>query len=609
MPILALLFVSAGNTFGQQIDSTAWYRITAKHSGKCLSVEGGASFVDNGVGVIQWDCIEPEETQKWQILPVGFGYYKIVARHSGKALETRGGVGALRNQVAVQQWDYVGAANQKWWLNPLGDGFYQIVAAHSLKSLDVNAGPGVTGNGAPVQQWDYLGGDNQKWKLTPVSARRTAMTRFNPATNGFQFANTFKNDLGGGARSDGLCGGMMYAAMDYFVAGGRIPRIDYRPAIGTTLQTYLYNRQTTQILSNLDRFEDMIVGSGPRADKRIYFERGIKEETLRELRRQIDAGTPVVLALQNADDALGHSVLAIGYDMGRYRGDLGEHKEELSIYVYDPNHPGETRILTPDAATQRYVYREASGQRSDPNAHWLTYFVDTRYRGIAAPTIPEPNLGGSDGLVRELRLTIRTGGDELVGGNDEVQFTVHIDGRPPQIFENLNHRMRWISFYEQTISLLLDSPVRAANIRSFDLTKTSRLAANGADIWDLDAVTLDAYGGFAPHKLLFHDEGQPLTRFTENFRGFSANIPVSPDSLITVAPPVGQSNSAGSPAEVAECKNTLRSGRISWGAGTSWAPGNIDRLCNLTRNARNTISCFQSNVEALGWAAAIDRCR
>lgn len=62
-------------------------------------------------------------------------------------------------------------------------------------------------------------------------------------------------------------------------------------------------------------------------------------------------------------------------------------------------------------------------------------------------------------------------------------------------------------------------------------------------------------------------------------------------------------------AEVAACQNTLRSGSISWGGGTTWASGNIDRLCNNTRNARSTISCFQSNLEALGWAAAIDRCR
>ena len=521
---LALLFAAAGNAFAQ-IDSAVFYRITARHSGKCLAVAGGMGSLRNGDRVIQWSCIEAEDNQKWRIVPVGDGDYQILAKHSGKALDVFGGVVSTGNGVAVEQWDYNGGANQKWKLTPVGDGYYQIVAKHSGKSLETAGGVAATWAGPGTQQWDYVGNSNQQWRLTPVpGARSTVMTRFNPVTHGFKFYNTFTNDLSGGAKSDGLCGGMMYAAMDYFVVGGRVPGIDYRPAIGTTLQTYLYNRQTTQILSNLDRFGDMIAGAGPKADKRIYFERGIKEETLRELRGRIDAGTPVVLALQNADDALGHSVLAIGYDMGRYRGDLGEHKEDLSIYVYDPNHPLETRILTPNVATQRYVYREANGQQTDAHAKWLTYFVDTRYRSTAAPAIPEPNLGGSDGLVRELRLTIQTGGDELVANNDEVQFTVHIDGRPPQVFENLNHRMRWISNYGQTISLPLDGPVQVANIRSFDLTKTARLAAKGADNWDLDAVTLDAYGGFAGCTRLFHLDGHPLRRFTESFTTFSANV-------------------------------------------------------------------------------------
>lgn len=68
-------------------------------------------------------------------------------------------------------------------------------------------------------------------------------------------------------------------------------------------------------------------------------------------------------------------------------------------------------------------------------------------------------------------------------------------------------------------------------------------------------------------------------------------------------------SAAGSAAEVAACKSTLQSGKVSWGGGTTWASGNIDKLCNDTKNARNTIACFQSNVEALGWAAAIDKCK
>jgi hypothetical protein len=165
--LLALLFVAASNAFGQ-FDPSALYQITAKHSGKCLTVSGGNAFVNNAVPVRQSDCRDTENNQKWQVLPVGFGFFKIIARHSGKALELRGGVGATGNGVATQQWDYVGAANQKWWLNPVGDGFYQIVAAHSRRSLDVNGGS--TDNEAQVQQWDYWGGDNQKWKFTLVPA-------------------------------------------------------------------------------------------------------------------------------------------------------------------------------------------------------------------------------------------------------------------------------------------------------------------------------------------------------------------------------------------------------------------------------------------------------
>ena len=592
--LLALLFVTAGNVFAQ-FDPSALYQIRAKHSDKCLAVSGGNSFRDNGVPVIQWDCIDTENNQKWQVLPVGFGWYKIVAKHSGKALETRDGVGATGNGVTAQQWDYVGVPNQQWWLNPVGDGFYQIVAGHSRRSLDVNGN--ATGNGARVQQWDYWGGGNQKWKFVPVPVSRAAMTRFDPVTHGFRFANTFKNDLGGGGRSDGLCGGMMYAALDYFLAGRRIPGIDYRPAIGTTLQTYLYDRQATQIAFNLDRFADTILGVGPLADKKGYFERGIKEGTLREIRTQIDAGTPVVLALQNADDALGHSVLAIGYDMGRYRGDLGEHKDDVSIFVYDPNHPGETRILTPNAAALRYVYREANGQAVDPHAQWLTYFVDSRYRRTAAPTIFEPNLGGPDGLVRELRLTIRTGGDELVGGNDEIQATVRFDGREAQIFRNLNNRMRWISFYDETISLPLASPVRLRDLRSIDIMKTSRPSLFGVvDLWDLDMIEVKAFGGGEQPNPLFFRQGTPIMRFSEHFNTFSAEFPRT-TSTVDVA------------AEVEACKNTLRSGTISWGGGTHWEAANIDRLCNNTRNARNTISCFQSNVASVHWSTAIDTCR
>lgn len=81
---------------------------------------------------------------------------------------------------------------------------------------------------------------------------------------------------------------------------------------------------------------------------------------------------------------------------------------------------------------------------------------------------------------------------------------------------------------------------------------------------------------------------------------------------VGVAPQVvsaATKSAGGIAAEVAECKSILQSGKVSWGGGTSWAPGNIDKLCNGTKSAKETLVCFQSNVEALGGAKAIDKCK
>ena len=68
-------------------------------------------------------------------------------------------------------------------------------------------------------------------------------------------------------------------------------------------------------------------------------------------------------------------------------------------------------------------------------------------------------------------------------------------------------------------------------------------------------------------------------------------------------------SAGGSVEEVAACKRTLQSGKVSWGGGTKWSSANIDKLCKGTKDAKGTIACFQANVGALGWSAAIDRCK
>ena len=215
-----LLFVTAGHASGQAIDPTAWYQITAEHSGKCLAVAGGALSLADGDGVIQWECIASEENQKWEIIPVGDGLYRITARHSRKSLDVRGGVGALGDGVPVQQWDYIGNTNQKWMVIPIGNASYQIIAVHSGKSLDVSGGIGATWNGPYVQQSENLGAANQRWRLTDTRPRRSMPTatislpptrgRFRVTLTGF-VVNTATVD--GLLTGDGL-GDEVYAAAE-----------------------------------------------------------------------------------------------------------------------------------------------------------------------------------------------------------------------------------------------------------------------------------------------------------------------------------------------------------------------------------------------------------
>lgn len=165
--ILALLFVGVGSAFGQTPNPAIVYQIRARHSGKCLEVNGGPGSMGNGALIVQRDCSNATN-QQWTFTSIGAGLYKIIAKHSGKALDVFGGVFSAANGVIVEQWDYNGSANQMWSVDDLRNGYYSIVASHSKKSLDIVGAS--TNNGAHVHQWDYLSGLNQQWKLTPVTA-------------------------------------------------------------------------------------------------------------------------------------------------------------------------------------------------------------------------------------------------------------------------------------------------------------------------------------------------------------------------------------------------------------------------------------------------------
>lgn len=378
------------------------------------------------------------------------------------------------------------------------------------------------------------------------------MTGFDPRQHGFLFANTFSNDVVRelDIRTDGLCGGMVYTALDHFNARVPISRQTHRPAVNTALHDYIYKRQVNSLADNADKWAE--VGFNPFGARNSEFFnwglQGFNGGRLQELRAKIDRGQPVPLGLWHYDGQRGgdHQVLAIGYDTGRYAGDLGRHREELKIFIYDPNYPGETKVLVPDLQRGGYLY-------PGDDKLWLTYFVDGKYRPnpppasvtasagvvvtppagrVVAParvvtaTRPATNVpvrGGAAGpTTRQLLLTIHTGGDDLRGGNDNVDATIHIRGQAPVHQRNLNGSRRWIGDYDQTVSIRLPRAVPLADLQALTLS-THFGGGIGGDNWNVDAVRVVALTSDGERELL-SARGAPLVRFTGQVHDYRADL-------------------------------------------------------------------------------------
>ena len=362
--------------------------------------------------------------------------------------------------------------------------------------------------------------------LNWLMAQSARSTGFRPEIHGFKFVNNFKNALPFDIRTGGLCGGMVYSALDYYYARMPIPQQLYRPAERTPLQSYIYNRQLNSLSPNLDKWAE--VGFNPNGARNSeFFEWGLKGfggGRLQELKELIDRGQPAVLGMQGAGgarDGGGHQILAIGYKMGRYRGDLGNFKEELEIYVYDPNFPGQTKVLVPDLAKQIYHYK--SGEAKE----WRTYFVDKKYvrkTPISIPNRTYPN----DGKIHELVLEFGTGGDDLRGGNDNFSLAINAFEGPAQIVANVNRSANWMRDYNQFVCVPLNRPVTENELKSIDLNFTT----GGAfpDNWDLKCLNVYVPDGNRLKRIYSTESsvGSFFQRFTSSLRKATAVINRTP---------------------------------------------------------------------------------
>jgi len=193
------------------------------------------------------------------------------------------------------------------------------------------------------------------------------MTQFVPSQHGFAFVNRFSgspvpsttlNMLWGGRMDYGLCGGMSFAAADYFLARRAIPEVDSPPVEGSALYRDLYRRQTQSlgiVYAGALRFA-VWMGLSDRAVGDLTIGQ------LADIIASLDRGEPVVLGLvyHSFDQTLAlwynHQVLA-------YR--VGERSSDrVVLRVYDPNYPDNDEVVISVWSADGSALVEGSGIRS-----------------------------------------------------------------------------------------------------------------------------------------------------------------------------------------------------------------------------------------------------
>ncbi|MGX7826411.1 endo-1,4-beta-xylanase [Actinokineospora sp. 24-640] len=142
------------------IDTTAWYVLVNRNSGKALDLYNLAT--NDGARITQWSRNDGN-WQQWQFVDSGGGYYRLRSRHSGKVLDVHNW--STANGGAIVQWADTNGTNQQFRVT-VTNGYAKLVSRHSGKAVEVQGAS--TADGGNVVQYDDWGGNNQQWQLVRV---------------------------------------------------------------------------------------------------------------------------------------------------------------------------------------------------------------------------------------------------------------------------------------------------------------------------------------------------------------------------------------------------------------------------------------------------------
>ncbi|MFT7835880.1 non-reducing end alpha-L-arabinofuranosidase family hydrolase [Saccharothrix sp. BKS2] len=155
------------------VDTTAWYVLVNRNSGKALDVYNLAT--NDGARITQWTRNDGNQ-QQWQFVDSGGGYYRLKSRHSGKVLDVHNF--STADGGAIVQWADGNGTNQQFRLADSDSGYVRLVNRNSNKAVEVQGAS--TADGGNVVQYSDWGGTNQQWQLARVGGGPTTTTTTQP---------------------------------------------------------------------------------------------------------------------------------------------------------------------------------------------------------------------------------------------------------------------------------------------------------------------------------------------------------------------------------------------------------------------------------------------
>lgn len=178
--LAAALALALGGTLGlatavgasaASVDTSAWYVLVNRQSGKVLDV-AGTSTADGAV-IQQWSRNDGP-WQQWQFVDSGSGWYRLKARHSGKVLDLW--EWSTSDGGQFRQYADLDGYNQQFKLVDSASGAYvRLHNRHSGKLVTVTDRS--TADGATVTQLTDNNQYNQQWQLVKVGAGATPTTQ------------------------------------------------------------------------------------------------------------------------------------------------------------------------------------------------------------------------------------------------------------------------------------------------------------------------------------------------------------------------------------------------------------------------------------------------